>query len=142
MDLIERALGLFDQVIVALGTNAQKDPLLELSDRIELCRKALHGIENVEVDGFNTLLVDYARKKGARHILRGLRNVADFEYEFQMVQMNRSMAPGIDYVFLTPSEHHSFISSSLVREIAAYGGDVSQFVPPVVFEALTQKGHS
>lgn len=132
-DLVGRALQLFDRVIVAIGTSAQKDPATYLADRIDLCRAALaeHG-ERVEVEGFNTLLVKYVRARGARFILRGLRTLADFEYEFQMAEMNRAMDPDIEYVFLPTSLECSFISSSLVREIAQLGGDVSKFVHPAV----------
>jgi len=137
-DLVKRALKLFDHVIVAIGTSPQKDPETELAERIALCREVLADLPNVEVDGFNELLVDYIRRKDARFILRGIRTVADFEYEFQMVDMNRRLAPEIEYVFLAPSENCSFISSSLVREIAAYGGDISKFVHPAVARALAE----
>lgn len=135
IDLVRRARKLFDHVIVAIGTSQSKDPKTHLADRIALCREALSGIDGVEVDGFNRLLVDYVRERGAQFILRGIRTVADFEYEFQMVDMNRRLAPEIEYVFLAPSENCSFISSTLVREIAAYGGDISQFVHPAVARA-------
>ena len=125
-DLVKRALKLFD-------------PSIELADRIELCREVLSDLPNVEVDGFNELLVDYVRRKKAMFILRGIRTVADFEYEFQMVDMNRRLAPEIEYVFLAPSENCSFISSTLVREIAAYGGDISKFVHPAVVRALANE---
>lgn len=132
MDLVRRARKIFDRVIVAIGTSQQKDPASHLADRIALCREALADIDGVEVDGFNTLLIDYVKKREARFILRGIRTVADFEYEFQMVDMNRRLAPDVEYVFLAPGESCSFISSTLVREIAAYGGDISQFVHPAV----------
>jgi pantetheine-phosphate adenylyltransferase len=136
VDLIKRARKLFDRVIVAIGTSPQKNPETHLSERIELCREVLADVDGVEVDGFNELLVDYVRRKEARFILRGIRTVADFEYEFQMVDMNRRLAPEIEYVFLAPSENCSFISSTLVREIAQYGGDISKFVHPAVVRAL------
>ena len=139
IDLVRRARKLFDHVIVAIGTSQQKDPKTHLAERIALCREALAEIDGVEVDGFNKLLVDYVQERDARFILRGLRTVADFEYEFQMVDMNRRLAPEIEYVFLAPSENCSFISSTLVREIAAYGGDVSQFVHPAVARALARE---
>jgi pantetheine-phosphate adenylyltransferase len=139
MDLVRRASKLFDRVIVAIGTSPQKNPSIELADRIALCREVLDGLPGVEVDGFNELLIDYARRKGAQFILRGLRTVADFEYEFQMVAMNRRLAPELEYVFLAPSENCSFISSTLVREIALYGGDVSKFVHPAVARALERQ---
>lgn len=138
IDLVRRARKLFDHVIVAIGTSQQKDPKTHLAERIALCKEALADIDGVEVDGFNKLLVEYVQERDARFILRGLRTVADFEYEFQMVDMNRRLAPEIEYVFLAPSENCSFISSTLVREIAAYGGDVSQFVHPAVARALAR----
>ncbi len=135
VDLVERAFGLFDRVTVAIGTSAQKDPATYLADRIDLCRVVLAEFgDRVEVEGFNTLLVAYVREKGAKFILRGLRTLADFEYEFQMAEMNRAMDPDIEYVFLPTSLECSFISSSLVREIAQLGGDISKFVHPKVVE--------
>ena len=136
-DLVVRALSLFDKVILAIGTSAQKDPVNDLADRINLCKQVLaeYG-DRVEVQGFNTLLVDYVRSKNARFILRGLRTVTDFDYEFQMAEMNQSLDPSIEYVFLPTSKECSFISSTLVREIAALDGDVSQFVHPAVVAAL------
>ncbi len=132
-DLVKRALNLFDHVVLAIGTSAQKDPSVELRDRTALCQIALEEFgDRVSVEGFNTLLVDYVRSKGARFILRGLRTMTDFEYEFQMAEMNQSLDPGIEYVFLPTSKECSFISSTLVREIASYGGDISQFVHPAV----------
>lgn len=139
IDLIKRARKLFDRVIVAIGTSPQKNPETHLSDRIALCREVLADVDGVEVDGFNELLVDYVRRKDARFILRGIRTVADFEYEFQMVDMNRRLAPEIEYVFLAPSENCSFISSTLVREISMYGGDISKFVHPAVVRALAKE---
>ena len=141
VDLVERALGLFDQVTVAIGTSAQKDPATYLADRIDLCRVVLAEFgDRVEVEGFNTLLVAYVRDKGAKFILRGLRTLADFEYEFQMAEMNRAMDPDIEYVFLPTSLECSFISSSLVREIAQLGGDISKFVHPKVVEHYRPEG--
>jgi pantetheine-phosphate adenylyltransferase len=136
-DLVKRALNVFDHVVVAIGTSAQKDPKVDLADRIALCEEVLaeYG-DDVSVEGFNNLLVDYARSKDARFILRGLRTVTDFDYEFQMAEMNQSLAPGIEYVFLLPSKECSFISSTLVREIASLGGDITQFVHPAVASAL------
>lgn len=138
MDLVRRALNLFDHVVVAIGTSAQKDPKVDLKDRIDLCSEALAEFgERVSVEGFNTLLVDYVRSKGSQYILRGLRTVTDFDYEFQMAEMNQSLDPSIEYVFLPTSKDCSFISSTLVREIAALGGDISQFVHPAVVKAYT-----
>ncbi len=137
-DLVRRALSLFDKVILAIGTSAQKDPKVDLADRIALCEEVLaeYG-DAVEVDGFNSLLVDYVKSKGTQFILRGLRTVTDFDYEFQMAEMNQSLDPEIEYVFLPTSKECSFISSTLVREIAALGGDISQFVHPAVVAAYT-----
>ncbi len=135
-DLVRRALSLFDHVIVAIGTSAAKDPKVDLADRVAMCEEVLaeYG-DRVSVEGFNTLLVDYVRSKDARFILRGLRNMMDFDYEFQMAEMNQSLDPEIEYVFLPTSTHTSFISSSLVREIAALGGDIAKFVHPSVANA-------
>ena len=135
-DLVARALNLFDHVVVAIGTSAQKDPVVDLKDRIDLCRVVLAEFgDRVTVEGFNTLLVHYVRDRQAKFILRGLRTVTDFDYEFQMAEMNQSLDPEIEYVFLPTSQSCSFISSTLVREIASLGGDISQFVHPSVVEA-------
>jgi pantetheine-phosphate adenylyltransferase len=140
VDLVRRALNLFDRVIVAIGTSAQKDPKVDLKDRIDLCREVLADYgDRVSVDGFNTLLVDYVRSKNANFILRGLRTVTDFDYEFQMAEMNQSLDPKIEYVFLPTSKECSFISSTLVREIAALGGNISQFVHPAVAREYQKK---
>ena len=137
---MKRALSLFDHVIVAIGTSAQKNPAVDLKDRIELCREVVAEFgDRVSVDGFNTLLVNYVRGKNARFILRGLRTVTDFDYEFQMAEMNQSLDPEIEYVFLPTAQACSFISSTLVREIASLGGDISEFVHPAVVEAYTVK---
>lgn len=139
MDLVKRALNLFDHVVVAIGTSAQKDPKVALKERIELCSEVLSGFgDRVSVEGFNTLLVAYVRSKGSRYILRGLRTVTDFDYEFQMAEMNQSLDPSIEYVFLPTSKDCSYISSTLVREIAALGGDISQFVHPAVVAAYAR----
>ncbi len=136
VDLVERAARLFDRVVVAIAYSEKKTPLFSLEERVELCRASLSHIDNVEVTGFNNLLIDFARSQGANCVLRGLRAVADFEYEFQLANMNRAMYPEFESVFLTPSEHFSYISSTLVREIAALNGDVSPFVPEPVNEAI------
>jgi len=139
-DLIKRALSLFDHVILAIGTSAQKNPAVDLADRIELCREVLAEFgDAVSVDGFNTLLVDYVRSKGTRFILRGLRTVTDFDYEFQMAEMNQSLDASIEYVFLPTAKECSFISSTLVREIASLGGDISRFVHPAVVKAYGRR---
>ncbi|MBL6708837.1 MAG: pantetheine-phosphate adenylyltransferase [Luminiphilus sp.] len=138
-DLVERALTLFDHVVLAIGTSAQKDPAVALKDRMELCREVLapYGSQ-VSVEGFNSLLVDFVKAKNTRFVLRGLRTVTDFDYEFQMAEMNRSLDPQLEYVFLPTSRDCSFISSTLVREISALGGDISQFVDPAVIAALSK----
>jgi pantetheine-phosphate adenylyltransferase len=139
-DLVERALHLFDHVILAIGTSINKDPKVDLADRITLCEKVLEKYgDRVSVEGFNSLLVDYVREKDTRFVLRGLRTVTDFDYEFQMAEMNRSLDPQIEYVFLPTSKDCSFISSTLVREISALGGDISQFVHPKVIAELDAK---
>ncbi|WP_144820634.1 pantetheine-phosphate adenylyltransferase [Marinobacter piscensis] len=138
-DLIERASRMFDKIVVAVAYNSKKQPLLNLEERCELARKATAHIPNVTVTGFSYLLADFVRDQGATVILRGLRAVSDFEYEFQLADMNRRLAPELESVFLTPSNHLSYISSSLIREIASLGGDVSEFVDPVVEEALKDK---
>ena len=136
-DLVKRALNLFDHVVLAIGTSPSKDPANYLKDRIELCRVVLAEFgDQVSVEGFNTLLVDYVRSKDTTFILRGLRTVTDFDYEFQMAEMNQSLDAEIEYVFLPTSKDCSFISSTLVREIATLGGDVSEFVHPAVATAL------
>lgn len=137
-DLVERASGIFDRVIVAVGTSTQKNSSLSLEQRVELCREVLAHLPNIEVLGFNGLLTDFVRQQQANLILRGLRTVADFEYEFQLVGMNRVLAPEIETVFLAPAEHYAYISSTLVREIATYGGDISSFVHPAVAQAMQQ----
>ncbi|HEY6986671.1 MAG TPA: pantetheine-phosphate adenylyltransferase [Rhodanobacteraceae bacterium] len=136
VDLATRAAPLFDRLIVAIADSANKSPSLGLAERISLARVALAGIPNIEVRGFATLLADLVEEIGAGVILRGLRAVSDFEYEFQLASMNRHLIPSAETLFLTPAEQYSFISSSLVREIARLGGDVSGFVHPVVQQAL------
>ena len=135
-DLVERAVRIFDRVIVGVGTSTQKASRMSLEGRVELCRTVLAHIPNVEVCGFTGLLTEFMQQKDATLILRGLRTVADFEYEFQLVGMNRVLAPEIETVFLAPAENLSYISSTLVREIAAYGGDISKFVAPEVSAAM------
>lgn len=134
-DLVKRAAKLFDQVVLGIATSPQKSPS-ELQLRVALAREALAQIDNIEVRGFNVLTVDFAREIGASVILKGIRTVTDFDYEFQMLNMNRALEPDIETVFLAPSEDFSYISSSLVRQIAAYGGKIDQFVHPNVARAL------
>lgn len=138
-DLVERACRLFDHVIVAVAESPKKRPLLSLEQRVDLARQALEHLPNVQVMGFNCLLADLVRHVDANIILRGLRAVSDFEYEFQLANMNRRLSPKVESLFLTPSEHLTFISSTLIREIASLGGDVSQFVHPAVSAALTRQ---
>jgi len=137
-DLVERASRLFDKIIVAVGINRQKEEAMAVQERVALIETVLGHIDNVEVASFDTLLTEYVKTRGANIILRGLRTVADFEYEFQLVGMNRVLEPNIETVFLAPAEHLSYISSTLVREIASYGGDISKFVHPAVAEAMTK----
>ena len=137
-DLVERAAGLFDRIIVAVGTSRQKNNSLSTEQRVELAAKVLSHLTNVEVTAFDGLLTDFVRQRDANIILRGLRTVADFEYEFQLVGMNRVLDPSIETVFLAPVEHLSYISSTLVREIASLGGDISKFVHPAVVKAMAQ----
>jgi len=139
IDLAERASRLFDRVVIAIAHSEKKTPLFSLEQRVELCNVSLAHLDNVEVTGFSNLLIDFARSQGARCVLRGLRAVADFEYEFQLANMNRAMYPEFESIFLTPSEHLSFISSSLVREIASLNGDITPFVPEPVAAALRER---
>ncbi len=138
IDIIERAANLFKHVIIAVAENAYKSPRFSIDKRVALAKEVLNHLPNVEIAGFNTLLVKFAEERGATVILRGLRAVSDFEYEFQLASMNRRIAPQIETIFLTPAEKYAFISSTLVREIASLGGDVSQFVHPKVAQALLQ----
>ncbi|GAB0153608.1 MULTISPECIES: pantetheine-phosphate adenylyltransferase [Marinobacterium] len=137
-DLVGRASRLFDRVVVAVAASPKKKPLLSLDERVELAKTALSHLPNVEVIGFDCLLANLVRDQQANIILRGLRAVSDFEYEFQLANMNRKLAPQAESLFLTPAEHLSYISSTLIREIAALGGDVDQFVHPAVASALKQ----
>lgn len=139
VDLTERAARLFDRVVLAIAHSQKKTPLFSLEERVQLCQQSLSHLDNVEVVGFSNLLTDFAQSHGSNIVLRGLRAVADFEYEFQLANMNRAMNPDFESIFLTPSEHLSYISSSLVREIAALDGDITQFVPKPVAQALQDK---
>ncbi|MGD8933267.1 MAG: pantetheine-phosphate adenylyltransferase [Gammaproteobacteria bacterium] len=139
-DLVHRASRLFDRVIVAIAANPAKTPLFDLERRVDMVKKVLDGIGNVEVCGFSDLLVDFARQQNANVILRGLRAVSDFEFEMQLASMNRRLDNTIETVFMTPAEETSFISASLVKEIALHGGDVSQFVHKAVVEELANIG--
>jgi pantetheine-phosphate adenylyltransferase len=139
IDLIERASRLFDQVIVGIAANKRKGPLFDVDERIQLASDALRHIPNIKVLGFDYLLVNFVKDCQADAIMRGLRAVSDFEYEFQLANMNRALSPNLESVFLTPAERFSYISSSLVREISSLKGDVSKFVPANVVEALGKK---
>ncbi len=137
MDLVERAAKLFDRIVIAVAESPKKKPVFDMAERIRLAEEVTAHLDNVEVTGFRSLLADFLVEQKAHVILRGLRAVSDFEYEFQMANMNRVLAPQVESMFLTPAEQYSYISSTLVREIASLGGDVSKFVAPCVEEALT-----
>jgi pantetheine-phosphate adenylyltransferase len=137
-DVVRRAAGLFGEVIVAVA-ESRSHTLFSLSERVAMAQEVFADYTNVKVEGFNDLLMSYVRAKDARVVLRGLRAVSDFEYEFQMAGMNRSLHPDVETVFLTPAEKYTFISASMVREIARFGGDVSNFVSPSVAAKLKDK---
>ena len=136
VDLVDRAAPLFERLVIGVAESPAKGPALDLELRVELARQALSAHANVEVRGFDGLLAHFVRDLGAGVLLRGLRAVSDFEYEFQLASMNRHLIPDVETLFLTPAEEYGFISSSLVREISRLGGDVSAFVPPAVARAL------
>ena len=138
-DLVERAAKMFDKVVVAVAVSSKKNPAFSLDERVGMCREVLAHLPNVEVVGFSTLLAHFAREVNANVLLRGLRAVSDFEYEFQLANMNRVLAPEVESLFLTPSEKYSYISSTLVLEISSLKGDVTKFVHPVVNEALRKR---
>ncbi len=137
-DVVRRAAGLFDEVVVAVA-ESRNGTLFSLEERVALAREVFKSFANVRVDGFSGLLMDYVRAQNARVVLRGLRAVSDFEYEFQMAGMNRNLYPDVETVFLTPAEQYTFISASMVREVARFGGDVSKFVSPSVAAKLINK---
>ena len=138
-DLVRRASRLFDTVVVAIADSEAKRPFFSAQERIEMAREVLRPYSNVEVTGFSSLLMQFVEAQGAQAILRGLRAVSDFEYEFQMAGMNRNLYPDVETLFLTPGEKYMFISATFVREIARFGGDVSKFVHPLVAERLRRK---
>lgn len=138
-DIVTRAAILFDKVVVAVAANPGKGPMFSIEERVTLANKALADLENIEVCPFDTLLVDFANQQGAKVILRGLRAVSDFEYEFQLAGINRRLAPDVETLFLRPAEQYAYISSSLVREVAKLGGDVSEFIHPAVQTALKRR---
>jgi pantetheine-phosphate adenylyltransferase len=138
-DIVRRASGLFDEVIVAIAENRNKTPFFSLAERVDMARAVLKDMPGVRVEGFTGLLIDFASEHQAHIVLRGLRAVSDFEYEFQLAGMNRNLRPDIETIFMTPSDQYMFISSSMVREIARLGGDVSPFVHPLVANKLSAK---
>jgi len=139
VDIIARGSALFDKIVVAVVRNAEKSPLFSVEDRIEMIQEAFADSKNVETDAFSGLLVDYARAKKATAIVRGIRAISDFEYEFQMALMNRRLAPSIETVFMMPAEEYSYVSSRLVKEVAELGGSVKGLVPAGVERRLQQK---
>ena len=138
-DLVRRAAGLFDRVVVGIADSESKRPFFTTAERIEMTREVLAAFRNVEVMGFSGLLMDFVASQGARVVIRGLRAVSDFEYEFQMAGMNRNLYPDVETLFLTPAEQYTFISSTIVREIAKFGGNVSGFVAPLVADRMRAK---
>jgi len=139
LDVLKKASKMFDKVIIAVLKNSEKKGFLPIEDRVSLIQKSLEDIDNVEVDCFDGLTIEYARQKGANILIRGLRAVSDLEYEMQLSQTNSALAPEIDTVFLITKPKYNFISSSIVKEIASMGGDISKFVPQAVFEYLNNK---
>ncbi|MEP0822569.1 MAG: pantetheine-phosphate adenylyltransferase [Ignavibacterium sp.] len=139
LDILDRAVKLFDKVIITIARNPSKSPLFSEEERLDMLREATKSHQNVEVDSFEGLLVDYARSKQAAAIVRGLRAISDFEYELQMALMNRKLDAAVETVFLMPNEKYTYLNSSIVREISRHGGDVSEFVPPMVRLSLERK---
>ena len=139
VDIIERGARIFDQIIVAILANAEKTPLFSETERVSIIREVFKGQDNVRVDTFQGLLVDYAQRQQATVLVRGLRAVSDFEYEFQMALMNRHLAPGLETVFMMPDENYTYISSRLIKEVFSLGGEISRLVPPIVEDKLRSK---
>ncbi len=139
LDVIQRAARLFDQVIIAVAANQSKGPLFSLAERLEMVRLAAAYMPNVEAESFSGLLVNYVRQRGAHAVVRGLRAVSDFEFEFQLALMNRKLNEQVETIFMMPRESYTFLSSRLVKEIASLGGDVAEFVPPPVLSALRSR---
>ncbi|ELV8626975.1 pantetheine-phosphate adenylyltransferase [Vibrio cidicii] len=139
LDLVERAAKMFDEVIIAVAASPSKNTMFTLDERVDFARQVTQHLPNVTCMGFSGLLVDFAAEIKADILIRGLRTTVDFEYEFGLTNMYRRLLPGLESVFLTPSEEHAFISSTIVREVAIHGGDVTQFVPEIVAKALHQK---
>jgi pantetheine-phosphate adenylyltransferase len=138
-DLVRRAVRLFDHVIVAVAESRNKQPFFSMDERVAMTRDVLADVPHVRVEGFSGLLIDFVAEQGAIAVLRGLRAASDFEYEFQLAGMNRNLKPDIETLFLTPSDQYMFISASMIREIAQFGGDVSPFVHPLVARRLSEK---
>jgi pantetheine-phosphate adenylyltransferase len=138
-DLVRRAAGVFDHVVVAIAANPGKTPMFTLEERVSLASRVLANVPNVEVRGYTGLTVDFAREQDCTVVVRGLRAVSDFEFEFQLANMSRHLSPDLESVFLTPKEQFTFISSTLIREIAVYGGPVDEFVDPIVAAELRKK---
>ena len=139
LDIIKRAVKIFDKVIVAVAHNNEKDPLFSVPERVELLKKATKGIKGIEVDDFHGLVVDYVRRKNARVVVRGLRMISDFEYEFQMALTNRKLTDDVETIFMMPSEAYSYLSSKLIKEIASLGANLKGFVPGFVEKAIKSK---
>ncbi len=138
-DVVKRAARLFDEVVLAIAESSSKRPLFSLDERVQIATELLAPVANIKVVRFNGLLTEFLKKQGADVILRGLRAVSDFEYEFQMAGMNRKLLPRVETVFMTPSDDYMFVSATIVREIASMGGDVSQFVSPLVVKRMQDK---
>lgn len=139
LDLIERAADMFDEVIIAVAASPSKNTMFTLGERVQFAQQVTKHLDNVSSKGFSGLLVDFAKQEQANVLIRGLRTTVDFEYEFGLTNMYRRLMPGLESVFLTPAEEHAFISSTIVREVAIHGGDVTNFVPQVVAKALKNK---
>jgi pantetheine-phosphate adenylyltransferase len=138
-DIVSRGLRVFDRIVVAVAANPSKHPLFPLADRVDMVKTATKALADVEVDAFSGLLVDYVRERGARAVIRGLRAISDFEYEFQMALVNRKLHPGFETVFFMPSEEYSFLTSSIIKEVAALGGALTDFLNPEVAERLVAR---
>lgn len=139
LDIVSRAALMFDQVVLAIAASPSKKPLFSLDERVAMAREAVEPLGNVEVLGFSELMADFARAQGANVLIRGLRAVSDFEYEMQLARMNRHLLASLESVFLMPSEKYSFVSSSLVKEVARHHGDVEAFLPPSIYQALLNR---
>lgn len=139
LDLIQRAADMFDEVIIAVAASPSKNTMFTLDERVRFAQEVTQDLDNVTSKGFSGLMVDFAKQEQANVLIRGLRTTVDFEYEFGLTNMYRRLMPGLESVFLTPAEEHAFISSTIVREVAIHGGDVTNFVPQVVAEALKEK---